>query len=112
MALPSPGRVIVSSRYRKQTIHEMDDGSDVAVSFADNYIIEFELTWPNISYEIYEGIIEAYDDAGGMAETFSWTCPIDSEAYTCRFDSELRNTASVDGYHTASVKLKCYIEEP
>lgn len=99
----TPQQIMEESLILDQVIHESDGGGISVVTLSGNVYFDVTLQWDTISEVDSATIIDFWADSGkgnGMARTFYWQHPLDSNTYTVQFFSGITQISktSAPGY--------------
>ena len=106
-----PQNVMVEEGVKNQIIHEFDDGTYDVVTLSASYFT-ITIQWDWLSITDAETVLDFYHSsskANGMANTFYWQHPLDSNTYVARFIAPLQrsdNVAKPNAKEISGVKLR------
>ena len=103
----TPQNIMEETPVLSQIVHESDGGSIAVVTLAEKVVFDVALEWDIISEADSATIIDFWVDpykGNGMARTFYWCHPLDSNTYTSQFLSSISqiSKSNIPGYKSIS----------
>jgi hypothetical protein len=108
----TPQNIMEETPVLSQIVHESDGGTIAVVTLAEKVGFDVTLQWDIISEADSATILDFWVDpykGNGMARTFYWRHPLDSNTYTSQFFSSISQVSktTAPGYkEISSIKLR------